>query len=122
MISTNSVKPKENHKWDKFLEEQKIDGKPTGNIISHIPSPHVHTSQESFQKRKLPLFPSVFPGVRKVEQKKTDRTFIQSQDLRDIERQKQAAMAKAQRAAIKAKAEQEAQPKKRPGRKPKAKA
>jgi len=112
MISTNTVKPKENHRFDKFLEEQVIDGKPTGNIISHIPRRVLTTSQEEVRDRKLPLFPSVFPGVKKVDQKKPAKTFIQSRDLRDIERQKKAVEVKAQAKAVKANAS-----KKKAGRK-----
>ena len=103
MISTNKVKPKENHKWDRFLEETKDDkGEPTGNIISHIPQKVIASSQESFKERRLPIFPISFPGIHKVEQRKPERTFMQSQDLRDIETQKRQAKTAAVKAVQKA--------------------
>jgi hypothetical protein len=87
MISTNKVKPKENTSFSKFLEEEKgKDGQPTGNIISHIPRDVFTTSQDRVKKRSVKKASLGFTDILKLDQKKPERTFIQTVDLEDMRR------------------------------------
>jgi len=113
MLTTNKIKPKHNIQFDKFLEVEKDDkGEPTGNIISNIPRDVFTTSQDRVKNKPARVLPRNFTDVRRVEQKKPERTFLQSADIEDMRRR---AKAQATRAAKEA-AELNRKPKKSPGR------
>ena len=110
MLTTNKIKPKHNARFDKFLEVEKDkNGEPTGSIISNIPRDVFTTSQDRVKNRPAPRFPYNFTDVRKVEQKKPERTFLQSADLEEMQRN-------AKRKAIMEAAKLNRKPKKTPAK------
>jgi len=87
LISTNKVQPKVNHRFDKFLEEEKDKkGEPTGSIISSIPKDVFTTSQERVKNRPARVLPHNFPGVHIVRQERPGLVFMKSSDLEDMRR------------------------------------
>uniref|UniRef100_A0A6M3MFI8 Uncharacterized protein n=1 Tax=viral metagenome TaxID=1070528 RepID=A0A6M3MFI8_9ZZZZ len=89
MISTNTVKPKEDKRFAKFLRTETDDkGEPTGSIISSIPKRVITTSQKEFVERAKPVLPHNFPPAREVKREKPEKTFIQTSDIRGMEENK----------------------------------
>lgn len=87
LLSTNKIQPKVNHRFDKYLKEEKgKDGNPTGNIISSIPKNVFTTSQDRVKNRPARALPHSFPGVRIVQQKTPGMIFMQTSDLEDMRR------------------------------------
>lgn len=75
-LSTNSVRPKDDHRFDKFMREVRDEQGGARAIISNIPRQVITT--KSMQPARPLVAPRDFPLVHKLEQKRPKKTVFKT--------------------------------------------